>query len=265
MVIIDFQNNYIFGIQPYTFWAGAGIAFSSILFLFLLYKNNIKIERQILILVFGLIGLVFGAILCGCIKNLINVLYYHESITFEIISKSGLVYYGGLAGFLLFSCFTIWKLYNKIDLILMNIIMIVIPLFHCFGRIGCLFAGCCFGIEYDGGFCICYVYDSQQVISRFPTQLIESAFELFVFLLLLYIYRKNNNYNLIKLYLFLYACGRFLLEFTRGDTVRGVWHRLSFSQYISIGIIIFIILLYVISLIRKNIKSNMQKDKFKIV
>lgn len=251
---IDLQNNYIWGIPPYTFWACIGIVYSIIFFLFLLYRNNIKIERQLLICVMGIVGMMLGAKVFGCIKNIIIVLYYQQAITSEVIRNSGLIYYGGLIGFLLFSYIAIRVLYHEYNLILMNLIMITIPLFHSFGRIGCLFAGCCFGKECNIGLTINYIYDSQRIISRFPTQLIESACELLNFFFLLYIHKKNPNRNLLKIYLTIYACVRFILEFTRADEIRGILNGLSFSQYISIAIIILIISLSSASTI--NSKEN---------
>lgn len=256
--MIDLQNNYIWGIPPYTFWACIGIACSIIFFLFLLYRNDIKIEGQLLIGVMGIGGMLLGAKVFGCIKNIITALYYQKPITSEVIRNSGLVYYGGLIGFLLFSCIAIWVFYHKFDLGLMNLVVITIPLFHSFGRIGCLFAGCCFGMEWNKGFTINYIYDSQKIVSRFPTQLIESACELLIFFFLLNICKKNLHRNLLKMYLFIYACVRFILEFTRGDEIRGIWNGLSFSQYISIAIIILIISLSTISTIkirRKNYEN----------
>ena len=43
--------------------------------------------------------------------------------------------------------------------------------------------------------------------------------------------------RLLPLYLALYAAGRFLLEFLRGDAIRGFAGPLSTSQWISLGIL----------------------------
>ena len=49
---------------------------------------------------------------------------------------------------------------------------------------------------------------------------------------------KMKHY-LFFLYLAIYAVGRFILEFFRGDTYRGIWFGVSTSQIISILILLF--------------------------
>lgn len=46
----------------------------------------------------------------------------------------------------------------------------------------------------------------------------------------------------MECYLVLYAICRFVLEFLRGDSVRGIWFGLSISQWISLGILAWYVL-----------------------
>ena len=63
---------------------------------------------------------------------------------------------------------------NKYNLThIYNMIAPAIPLFHGFGRIGCLFAGCCYGIELKQPI----VFMNVVRINRVPTQLLEALFE----------------------------------------------------------------------------------------
>lgn len=243
---IDLQNNYIWGIPPYTFWVGIGLSCSIILFLYLLYDSGIKIDKQPLIYVSGIVGVIVGAKLFGCIKNLFLALYNQEPLTIEIIANSGLVFYGGLMGFLVCSSIAIFLMYQRFDMELVNLIVITIPLFHGFGRIGCLFAGCCFGAEYTNFLSITYIYSPQEIRLCFPTQIVESFFEFVLFIALFMMHKKNRPKNLLKIYLATYAVFRFALEFMRGDTIRGLFGQLSFSQYISLLILTILLLLTII-------------------
>lgn len=242
---IDLNNNYIWGIPPYMFWSGAGLLCAIILFFYLLYDSKIKMKHQLLIYVYGSFGVIVGAKLFGVIKNILFALYHQEPWTIEILSNAGLVFYGGLAGFLMCTVISIFLIYRTFQWTLMNLIVITIPLFHGFGRIGCLFSGCCFGIEYFDFLSITYTYAEQKIRSCFPTQIVESMFEFVLFITLFLIYRKDKCRNLLKIYLAVYSVFRFFIEFLRGDSIRGIFDPLSFSQYISIAIIIMLLVITV--------------------
>lgn len=106
-----------------------------------------------------------------------------------------------------------------------------------FGRIGCFFAGCCYGVEVSSGFGLVFPADSIAPggVPLFPTQLISSAFDFLLFFVLIRIARKQTFQGEIAVvYLLCYSIGRFIIEFFRGDLIRGVYNSLSTSQIISI-------------------------------
>ena len=106
-----------------------------------------------------------------------------------------------------------------------------------FGRIGCFFAGCCYGVEVSSGFGLVFPADSIAPgdVPLFPTQLISSAFDFLLFFVLIRIARKQTFQGEIAvIYLLCYSIGRFIIEFFRGDLIRGVYNSLSTSQIISI-------------------------------
>lgn len=106
-----------------------------------------------------------------------------------------------------------------------------------FGRIGCFFAGCCYGVEVSSGFGLVFPADSIAPggVPLFPTQLISSAFDFLLFFVLIRIARKQTFQGEIAVvYLLCYSIGRFIIEFFRGDLIRGVFNSLSTSQIISI-------------------------------
>ncbi|MDO5382465.1 MAG: prolipoprotein diacylglyceryl transferase [Eubacteriales bacterium] len=146
----------------------------------------------------------------------------------------GIVFYGGLFGVLI-GVIVVSKIKGRHALPVLNMIAPAIPLFHCFARIGCLLAGCCYGIPWMWG----VIMENEPYVVRFPVQLIESICNIFIFCLIM-IYskiRKSDDDNL-KIYLCTYAVCRFILEFFRGDTIRGKWVLgLSTAQIISLGIL----------------------------
>ena len=92
-----------------------------------------------------------------------------------------------------------------------------------------------------------------ETIVRFPVQLVEAIFEFFVFVALLYRSKKaqSDNGN-FAFYMVSYAIGRFVLEFFRGDTIRGMWVlNLSTSQIIALLVLIFFALQMIM---KKHIK-----------
>ena len=133
-----------------------------------------------------------------------------------------------------------------------------IPLFHAITRIGCFVGGCCFGVESQSVISINYttiIFGEVVTTYRIPTQLIESCFNFSLFLYLLVLYSKDDwqRKKILRRYLLIYSIGRFLIEFWRGDAVRGVICGVSFSQVISILIWIYLISTYIHS------KSNVEE------
>jgi phosphatidylglycerol:prolipoprotein diacylglycerol transferase len=158
------------------------------------------------------------------------------------IWKGGLVFYGGLLAAVPTG---IWYV-RKHDLpvwLTADIMAPSIALGHAFGRLGCFFAGCCYGAPCTGPLCI--TFDDPHSLAPlntplFPTQLMESGGEFLIFGLLIALRsRKQFHGWLFGLYLILYAGLRFILEFFRGDAVRGVYFGVvSTSQIIAVLIIL---------------------------
>lgn len=169
------------------------------------------------------------------------------------IDHGGLMFYGGLilavVVFLAYCRITRAKILELGDLL-----VVVIPLGHAFGRIGCFLNGCCYGKLTTG--CCGVVFPKfspawyEQVDAKLiptsatgslpviPTQLVEFAGTFLLFLILFFLYRKVWNRRpglVIGVYLAGYGCLRFLLEFLRGDP-RAAVGPFSIGQTISIGL-----------------------------
>jgi len=226
----------------------AVIGFTVAIFVFSRICVNYKIEKSdgLFAGIYGLIGLMIGAKALFAITLLPKVISH-----FDIALKypgdtimylfGGWVFYGGLIG--LFVGIFIYCRTYKIDFLnLISVMAPVIPLFHAFGRTGCLLSGCCYGQEYDGIFSITFPRNQYTIesfgVSRFPTQPIEIIFNLILFFVLLEVLKRSKvKGRALGLYLISYSILRFSLEFFRGDVIRGNIYSLSTSQIISILIL----------------------------
>lgn len=243
---IEAGNFTIFELPPYFFFAGIGFAAAVSCYVILLLVSNTSISKKnlLLCLIAG-IGVMVGARVFGCLTNIAIKIYNHQKITLSVIYNAGLVFYGGLIGGVSAYLIELRLFYkNQNNLSLINSFAVALPLFHFFGRLGCLFAGCCYGKEFHGHFHINYIRNGV-LTENFPVQAFESVLELSIFCFLLIMFVKNlkqadqNKNNLLLYYFFIYSIGRFVLEFFRGDTSRGFFGILSFSQIISIGLFLF--------------------------
>jgi phosphatidylglycerol:prolipoprotein diacylglycerol transferase len=240
----DTTTANIFGIPPYFFFYVIGVAFASSLFILLLLKYKYNIPRYTKIYFLSGAGLLIGAKLFGIFTGLINALVNNNTITINTFLNTGIVFYGGLFGFIA-AFIIICKIWNKkLDYRVIDIAVVTIPLFHFWGRLGCFFAGCCYGIETQSKFSILYttyshIEEKSITVSRFPVQLIEASINLAIFfILIILLFKERQKGHLLLVYFFIYALIRIILEFFRGDLIRGVWNSISFGQTISIIILI---------------------------
>ena len=170
----------------------------------------------------------------------------------------GSVFYGGLLGGI--AAAIIYGKRKKLDMdVYSDIVAPAAPLFHCFGRIGCFFGGCCYGIESEFGFTVHgnELVPSINDVSRFPVQLLEAGCNFIIFLVLWYLLSKGKlKGRLFALYLTIYPVVRFCDEFLRGDEYRGFLFGLSTSQIISILVFVGAVTFLVVKNIKIIKKSN---------
>lgn len=166
----------------------------------------------------------------------------------------GLVYYGGLVFSVLTAIWMckrdklpIWKV--------ADVCGVAIALGLGFGRMGCLLAGCCFGITSDSSLALSFPPYSPASDSQFKAELISkasewslpvhatqayeaaAAFAVAGFCLIYVRPRKRYDGEVILWTLSLYAIARFLLEIIRADDRGGVFG-LSTSQWIAVCILV---------------------------
>lgn len=237
---INLGNIYVSSYWILAF-AGAFVAFS-----FLFYLNSHFGEQRLTridlinMILIGVVCAFLGGRLLGILVKLPITLgrLKEEAGIWDklkiLFTSGGIVYYGGMLGLLAGIC--VYCIHYQINGKTVAVYAAhVIPLFHSIARIGCFLAGCCYGVPAGWGFAM---VNHQPEVLRVPVQLIESVFNFVLFLLITICTRilpKEKKWLVLPGYLFAYSTGRFLLEFWRGDIVRGIWI-LSTSQWISLGI-----------------------------
>ncbi len=253
---IDFT---IFGIPPYFFCAVVGLVIAVWLNIALISSKGYCLQEHMKVLIISVISLLIFAKIFGCLSGIYRAVGVGETISFDTIKNTGIVFYGGLFG-LLFAYYLGIKsnLITDKDFGAIDILAVSIPLFHAITRIGCFLAGCCYGIECDCFLSMDYTIMCDGIANttnRIPVQLIESFFNIAIFVYLFVLIKKENwkNKRILLRYIIIYSCGRFLLEFIRGDTVRGVVFGISFSQMISV--IVWLIVLFAF-IKRKKLKTK---------
>jgi phosphatidylglycerol:prolipoprotein diacylglycerol transferase len=110
------------------------------------------------------------------------------------------------------------------------------------GRLGCLAAGCCYGLPTTKPWGITFTdafaaFNVGTPLNKplHPTQLYEAGAELLILIWLLVTERKGRPFpgRTFWGYMLLYAISRFIIEFYRGDE-RGIIMGVSTSQFISL-------------------------------
>ena len=244
----------IFGlsIDLYTICFLVGIIACLIFTIIAMKKCGYSSTARDTIIIIGIFAIMIGLLSAGLFQAFYNLIA-GRGFTFE-----GMTFIGGLIGGVI-SFLGIYFLYvyvinprlkeksffksdmNKGVWYLLRIAPISITIAHGFGRIGCFFAGCCYGKETEAWYGIQFPGLPTKVI---PTQLFEAIF-LFVLsaAMIVLLFVVHFKYNM-SLYLVSYGIWRFVIEYFRGDYRGSFIPGLSPSQFWSIimvllGIAIF--------------------------
>ncbi len=152
--------------------------------------------------------------------------------------QNGWVVYGGILGGV-FASFLYCR-YKKADFVqYLDLVLPAVAFAQGCGRIGCFFAGCCYGRETESAFSIQY-WQSEYApngVKLIPTQIYSSVGDFaLAILLMIYARREPKKGKVAAVYCILYSVGRFIIEMMRND-YRGEWGILSTSQIISVFIL----------------------------
>ncbi|WP_299453948.1 prolipoprotein diacylglyceryl transferase family protein [uncultured Microscilla sp.] len=123
----------------------------------------------------------------------------------------------------------------------LDLFAIALALMIAIGRIGCQTVGCCHGKPCNWRFYTAYSFKnvSHKPVVRFvPIQLIESCFAFFLAALGIFYKLTNADAGVFFIVFWvLYAIGRYIFEFYRGDPDRPYWKGFSEAQWLCTGIL----------------------------
>jgi phosphatidylglycerol:prolipoprotein diacylglycerol transferase len=172
----------------------------------------------------------------------------------ELLSlvRAGGVFYGGLLAALGVAIVLVrryqLRLWTTADIFAPGI-----ALGHVIGRLGCLFAGCCFGRPTDVPWAITFTnplaasnVGTPLGVPLHPTQLYDAGAELLIMIVLLATERRGRPFEgrTFWLYMLLYGISRFIVEIYRGDE-RGMIMGVSTSQFVSLVVVPLAVLMLV--------------------
>lgn len=225
---------YIFGNGVYLY----GICFAlGIIACFLFLILTMKFQKfsetsSDAILLIGIVAVGFGVLFGYLFQG------FYDFIETGKFTWGGMTFIGGLIGGVV-SFLGIWNLYvyvvrprTKIKWLTgeMNatlcdalpFIPIGIAIAHAFGRLGCFFGGCCYGIEADWGLECAHGYSKalgmvMDGVKVIPTQLFEMAFLVLLAAVMAFLYFKYKFYYNFSVYTIGYGIFRFVIEFFRAD------------------------------------------------
>jgi phosphatidylglycerol:prolipoprotein diacylglycerol transferase len=248
-------------IPIYNLMIGIGIIFGVLVLEYQNKKNGIKHVVEIDLYIGITMSTIFGFL--GA--KIFVLLYNKQNFTINNIINSGMTYYGGLIfGIILFTMYNFFrrnKLLNMFNMTIPSIILV-----HAFGRIGCFLGGCCFGKPTNSFIGVIFPNNSipynfyEGYIKIFPTQLFESLFLFFLFIVIKK-YMKFN-YSLITYFIF-YGLFRFFIENLRGDNRGSLFNKIfSPSQIISVFFILLGITLFMI--IKNEQKRALKRGLFRL-
>jgi phosphatidylglycerol:prolipoprotein diacylglycerol transferase len=186
-----------------------------------------------------------------------NDVYARDPLKIFKVWEGGFVFYGGFIAAVLFSV-VYCRRNGRSFLVVADTLIPSVALGHFFGRLGCLAAGCCWGVPVSEDFLFAVQFPDGALAHTsmanagiieptkahtphvHPVQLYESFGELAIFFTLLFVRSiKRFHGQTLLAYLFLYPILRTSLEFLRGDKARGEYAlfggvTVSTSQIISV-------------------------------
>ncbi len=166
--------------------------------------------------------------------NLILTIYLALMVTYILSGATGYGFNstGGAIGMLL-GAFIISKIAPKYKEDFFNSVVLALPLMYGIGKIGCSFAGCCGGRQYEGVFHICTAHGNV-----FPVQILEAIVFMIIFAVSLLLFFRNK-FNAINAAI-LYSMTKILLDFFRDTHENSL---ITANQIMCLSIVIILLVL----------------------
>ena len=199
-------------------------------------KQGLSPDELFWLTISCLVGGIAGAKLLFYIVEIKSIIE-NPKILLDI--THGFVVYGGIIGGIGVG-YLFCKLRKLNFLKYFDLVMPSIAIAQGFGRVGCMFAGCCYGRETDSWFHV--IYETSEFatngVALIPTQMIMALLNFAHFFILAVLAKKvmKQSGQVAGCYLVFYSIGRFFLEYLRNDP-RGNVNILSTSQFISLFIL----------------------------
>jgi phosphatidylglycerol---prolipoprotein diacylglyceryl transferase len=165
-------------------------------------------------------------------------LYIRRPLEIFKLWNGGLVFYGGFLAALVVGIIYVKK-HNLSILKTADILSPSIALGHFIGRIGCFFAGCCYGRICELPWAVRFTHEHTLApagIYLHPTQIYSALSNLIIFIIIMNIRKfKKLDGQVFLIYVMIYGIMRSIIEIFRGD-FRGIMllHTFSISQLIGI-------------------------------
>ena len=225
-----FLNIHMYGVM-----IAVGILCAFFTLFYLTKKKGVDVRFTDFIFYNGIASIVVGFGFATLFQSTYNYIK-NPSAGFEL--GSGMTFIGGLIGgvacflaiYFIFRKKYTARLYEVISLLPCSVLIA-----HAFGRIGCFFAGCCYGKETDSFLGVQFPDLPHPV---HPTQLYEAAFLFVLFAVSAYLILKKDFKHNLSLYLIAYGVFRFLIEYVRGDDRGELVGFVSPSQFWSILMVV---------------------------
>ena len=225
-----FLNIHMYGVM-----IAVGILCAFLTLFYLTKKKGVDVRFTDFIFYNGIASIAVGFGFATLFQSTYNYIK-NPSAGFEL--GSGMTFIGGLIGgvacflaiYFIFRKKYTARLYEVISLLPCSILIA-----HAFGRIGCFFAGCCYGKETDSFLGVQFPDLPHPV---HPTQLYEAAFLFVLFAVSVYLILKKDFKHNLSLYLIAYGVFRFLIEYVRGDDRGELVGFVSPSQFWSILMVV---------------------------
>lgn len=187
-------------------------------------------------------------------------IFYEHLADFKIL-QGGSSFLGGVS-FIVITTPILARLTGKDIRLISDFSIYGLNFVQIFGKLGCFFAGCCYGRPSDVAWAIRFPKDSYALpfnVGLHPTQLYELIAIIFIFVIInRVIWGQFKTGSVTSIYLILYGVERFLVEFYRGDTVQGFF-TLTSGQVVALVITLLGLLLQM--QLWHNVKREI-KNKF---
>jgi len=239
-------------IYAYGFFLALGFIVGLVLAIRTARKEGIAFERVVDLFFYTLLSGIVGSRTLFVLVNFDS--YRQNPLQIFKIWEGGLIFYGGLllavgvsVWYMRWHRLPIWKLADLFSP------SIALGLF--FGRMGCFFAGCCYGKETSLPWGV--IFTDPNSLARLnlplhPTQLYEAGGNLAIFFFLKWREKgKTFDGQILWLFLFLYSVTRFFIEMLRGDP-RGFLFQKFLSTSQEIGIFLALISLFMLFYLRRE-------------